>query len=60
MMGGFLAALLRDDSGQDATEYVLLVVLIALAATAGMIALAGGINSGFNNASQTLNAQSGS
>jgi Flp pilus assembly pilin Flp len=60
MMGGFLVALLRDDSGQDATEYVLLVVLIALAVTAGMIALAGGINSGFNNASQSLNTQSGS
>ncbi len=59
-MGGFLVALLRDDSGQDATEYVLLVVLIALAVTAGMIALAGGINSGFNNASQSLNTQSGS
>ena len=59
-MGGFLAVLLRDDSGQDATEYVLLVVLIALAAAAGMIILAGGINIGYNNASQTLNAQAGS
>ena len=59
-MGGWFAALLGDDSGQDATEYVLLVVIIALAATAGMIALANGINTGFNNASQTLNGQSGS
>ena len=43
-----------DESGQDATEYVLLVVLIALAVTAGMTILATGINGGFNNAATQL------
>lgn len=46
----------NDESGQDATEYVLLVVLIALAITAGMTVLATGINGAFGNAANTLNA----
>ena len=49
-----------DESGQDATEYVLLVVLIALAITAGMTVLATGINGAFSNASTTLNTTTGS
>lgn len=49
----------QDEAGQDATEYVLLVVLIALAITAGMTVLAAGINGAFSNASTTLNSQSG-
>lgn len=49
-----------DESGQDATEYVLLVVLIALAITAGMTILATGINGAYNNANTTLNTQGGS
>jgi Flp pilus assembly pilin Flp len=55
-----LTRLWKDDSGQDATEYVLLVVLIALAITAGMTVLATGINGAFSNAATTLNTTSGS
>jgi Flp pilus assembly pilin Flp len=58
-MQKFFNALWSDESGQDATEYVLLVVLIALAITAGMTVLATGINGAFGNASTTLNAQTG-
>ena len=49
----------KDESGQDATEYVLLVVLIALAITAGMTVLATGINGAFGSAATSLNATSG-
>jgi pilus assembly protein Flp/PilA len=41
------ARMLRDESGQDLVEYALVVALIALAATAGMSALAGQINNAF-------------
>ena len=58
-MQQFLRNLWSDESGQDATEYVLLVVLIALAITAGMTVLATGINGAFGNASNTLNTVSG-
>ena len=46
-MRQLLNRLWREESGQDATEYVLLVVLIALAITAGMTVLATGINGAF-------------
>ena len=49
-----------DEAGQDATEYVLLVVLIALAITAGMTVLAAGINGAFGSASTTLNTATAS
>jgi Flp pilus assembly pilin Flp len=39
-----MKALWTDESGQDTTEYVLLVALIALAVTAGMTVLAQNIN----------------
>jgi Flp pilus assembly pilin Flp len=58
-MQQFLRNLWSDESGQDATEYVLLVVLIALAITAGMTVLATGINGAFSNASSTLNTTTG-
>jgi len=51
----FFRTLWSDDRGQDATEYVLLIVLIALAIIAGMQVLATGINTGFNNAAVQLN-----
>lgn len=54
-----LRNLWSDESGQDATEYILLVVLIALAIAAGMTVLATGINTEFSNASTTLNTQTG-
>jgi pilus assembly protein Flp/PilA len=36
--------LMNREEGQDLVEYALVVALIALGATAGMSALAGGIN----------------
>jgi pilus assembly protein Flp/PilA len=46
---------LKDrEEGQDLVEYALVVALIAFGATAGMGALAGGINQAFNTISTTL------
>lgn len=47
-------ALKNGEEGQDLVEYALVVALIAFGATAGMSALAGGINSAFNTISSTL------
>ena len=41
--------ILKDENGQDLIEYALVVALIAFAATAGMKAVAGGINTAFTN-----------
>ncbi len=53
-MQALLRALWTDESGQDTTEYVLLVALIALAVTAGMSLLATSINAAFATAGATL------
>ena len=45
---------LKDESGQDLIEYVLVVALIALAATAGMSSVASAINTGFNHLGTTI------
>jgi Flp pilus assembly pilin Flp len=58
-MQAFLKALWTDESGQDTTEYVLLVALIALAVTAGMTILATNINSTFDAAGTELQTQTG-
>jgi pilus assembly protein Flp/PilA len=42
------------EEGQDLVEYALVVALIAFGATAGMKALAGGLNTAFNNISTNL------
>jgi pilus assembly protein Flp/PilA len=42
-----LKQLWSKENGQDLIEYALLVALVALAATAGMNALAGSINAEF-------------
>ena len=42
------------EEGQDQVEYALVVALIAFGATAGMKALATGLNSAFSNISSTL------
>jgi pilus assembly protein Flp/PilA len=42
------------EEGQDLVEYALVVALIAFGATAGMKALATGLNSGFSNISSRL------
>ncbi|MGA9672733.1 MAG: Flp family type IVb pilin [Terracidiphilus sp.] len=46
--------LMNREEGQDLVEYALVVALIALGATAGMQALASGINSAFNSVSVAL------
>ena len=43
------AQALRNDDGQDLIEYVLVVALIAFAATAGMGTVANNINTAFGN-----------
>ena len=48
-----------DESGQDTTEYVLLVALIALAVTAGMAILAQSINTAFSEAGSLLDTSVG-
>jgi pilus assembly protein Flp/PilA len=42
------------EEGQDLVEYALVVALIAFGATAGMSALAGGLNKAFNTISTQL------
>jgi pilus assembly protein Flp/PilA len=46
-MREILVALHRDESGQGLIEYVLIIALVAFAATAGMTSLASSINSAF-------------
>jgi len=55
-MQALFQTLWRDDSGQDTTEYVLLVLLVALAVTAGMIVLATSINNSFDSAGNVLDS----
>jgi pilus assembly protein Flp/PilA len=50
-----LKRLWKEEEGQDLVEYGLLVVLIALAAVAGMNTLATAINAMFGNAATKLN-----
>ena len=44
----------QEESGQDLTEYALLLVLIALAAIAAMQGLATAISTAYNNATTNL------
>ncbi len=53
-MQDLFKTLWRDDSGQDTTEYVLLVLLVALAVTAGMLVLATSINDAFDESATQL------
>jgi pilus assembly protein Flp/PilA len=51
---------LKDrEEGQDLVEYALVVALIAFGATAGMSALATGLNTAFSNISKTLGTYTG-
>ena len=43
-----LSRLHREEEGQGMIEYVLIIVFVALAATAGMSSLASAINSAFS------------
>ena len=49
-----LSSFHKEESGQDLIEYALVIALIALAATAGMSALASGINSAFQKLAAIL------
>jgi pilus assembly protein Flp/PilA len=49
-----LKGILAEETGQDLVEYALVLALIAFGCTASMQALAGGINTAFNNVSTTL------
>jgi Flp pilus assembly pilin Flp len=44
----------HDESGQDLTEYALLLVLIALSAIVGMNALAQGVSNVYGNTASNL------
>jgi pilus assembly protein Flp/PilA len=54
LMGKLLIRLWTEESGQDLTEYALLVVLLALAAIAAMNSLGSAINNVFSNAASNL------
>jgi pilus assembly protein Flp/PilA len=53
-MKNLFVRLWREEEGQDLTEYALLVVLLALAAVAGIKGLATAISSTFSNAAANL------
>jgi pilus assembly protein Flp/PilA len=53
-MKNLLVRLWKEEEGQDLVEYGLLVVLVALAAVAGMNTLAGDINTLFGSAGTDL------
>ena len=56
LMKNFLMRLWKEEDGQDLVEYGLLVALVALAATAGMSALATAINTTFTALGSKLNS----
>jgi len=58
-MQALLKAVWTDESGQDTTEYVLLVALIALAVTVGMTILATEINEGFSETGSIIDTHVG-
>jgi pilus assembly protein Flp/PilA len=43
-----IARIHQDESGQGLVEYLLILALVAFAATAGMTSLASGLNSAFS------------
>ena len=49
-----LSRLRRDEAGQGLVEYLLILALVAFAATAGMNNLATGLNSAFSQISTIL------
>jgi pilus assembly protein Flp/PilA len=56
-MKNLLVRLWREEDGQDLVEYGLLLVLVALAAIAGMRTLASAINTTFQTAATNLTTQ---
>jgi pilus assembly protein Flp/PilA len=59
-MKNLLVRLWREEDGQDLVEYGLLLVLVALAAIAGMKTLANAINVTFSSAATNLTTAGGS
>jgi pilus assembly protein Flp/PilA len=51
-----IARLHKDEAGQGLVEYLLILALVAFAATAGMGKLASGLNSAFNSVGSILGA----
>ena len=49
-----VARLHKDESGQGLVEYLLILALVAFAATAGMTSLASGLNSAFSKIAVVL------
>jgi len=49
-----LMRLWKEEEGQDLVEYILLVVLVALGAIAGMTSLATALNTAFSSASVNM------
>jgi pilus assembly protein Flp/PilA len=58
-MKNLLVRLWREEDGQDLVEYGLLLVLVALAAIAGMKTLASAINTTFSSAATNLTTAGG-
>lgn len=58
-MRALAKALWADESGQDTTEYILLVALIALAVTAGITLLAQNINTAFSDTGAMIDGHVG-
>jgi Flp pilus assembly pilin Flp len=48
-MKNFIRRFVREDEGQDLIEYAFLAVFIALVVTAGLQAIANGLNTQFSN-----------
>ena len=57
-MKSLFMRLWKEEEGQDLVEYGLLLVLVSLAAIAGMKGLANAINSSFGSAAANLTAAS--
>ncbi len=51
-----LSRLNKDEAGQGLVEYLLILALVAFAATAGMSTLASGLNSAFTKIGSVLGA----
>jgi pilus assembly protein Flp/PilA len=51
-----ILSLHRDETAQGLVEYLLILALVAFAATAGMGQLASGLNSAFNSVGSILGA----
>jgi Flp pilus assembly pilin Flp len=58
-MGTVLRTLWSDRSGEDLTEYALLLVLISLAVTASLTALGSAVSDSFSNASGQVGTETG-